>query len=187
MRSTSLFPVLVVSLAGEVPERTLVTLARELRDKIEGISEVLDAEIGGDREDVVEILLDPARMESHGLMQEEVFSLVARNNQLVAAGTLDTGSGRFPVKVPGLIENAEELLGLPLKVLRDRVITVRDVATVYAAPIKIPYVLRPRRRPPGGETLEVSKRSGENIIGTIEKVKALVAEERAASGPAASR
>ena len=173
----SLFPVLVVSLAGEVPERTLVTLARELRDKIEGISEVLDAEIGGDREDVVEILLDPARMESHGLVQEEVFSLVARNNQLVAAGTLDTGSGSFPVKVPGLIESAEELLSLPLKVRGDRVITVSDVATVRRTYKDPTGFARVGGRP--AVTLEVSKRSGENIIGTIAKVKALVAEESA--------
>ena len=171
----SLFPVLVVSLAGEVPERTLVTLARDLRDKIESISEVLDAEIGGDREDAVEILLDPARMESHGLVQEEVFDLVRRNNQLVAAGTLDTGAGRFPVKVPGLIEGAEELLNLPLKVRGDRVITVRDVATVRRTYKDPEGFARVGGRP--AVTLEVSKRSGENIIETIEKVKALVAEE----------
>ena len=173
----SLFPVLVVSLAGEVPERTLVTLARDLRDKVESISEVLDAEIGGDREDAVEILLDPARMESHGLVQEEVFNLVARNNQLVAAGTLDTGSGRFPVKVPGLIENAEELLSLPLKVRGDRVITVSDVATVRRTYKDPEGFARVGGRP--AVTLEVSKRTGENIIETIEKVKALVEEESA--------
>ncbi|GAB6042908.1 efflux RND transporter permease subunit [Endothiovibrio diazotrophicus] len=175
--NVSLFPVLVVALAGDVPERTLVTLARDLRDKIEGITEVLDAEIGGDREDAVEILLDPARMESHGIAQAEVFALVARNNQLVAAGTLDTGSGRFPVKVPGLIESAKDLLDLPLKVRGDRVITVRDVATVRRTYKDPDGFARVGGRP--AVTLEVAKRTGENIIETIEKVKALVAEESA--------
>ena len=46
----SLFPVLVVTLSGAVPERTLLRLARDLQDRIEGINSVLSAQIGGDRE-----------------------------------------------------------------------------------------------------------------------------------------
>ncbi len=50
----SLFPVLVVTLSGDLPERALLYLARDLRADIEGISSVLKAQIAGDRDEVVE-------------------------------------------------------------------------------------------------------------------------------------
>ena len=52
----ALFPVITVGLSGNVPERTLVRIARDLRDKIEGLSGVLDVDIGGDREELLEIV-----------------------------------------------------------------------------------------------------------------------------------
>ena len=86
----SLFPILVITLGGDVPERTLLTLARQLEDAIEAIPEVLKVEIAGDREEVVDIIIDPLRAESYNLNYEDVVQYFVRNNQLVAAGALDT-------------------------------------------------------------------------------------------------
>ena len=55
----SLFPVLIVTLSGEVPERTLIKIAKDLQKKIEGIGTVLEANIAGDRDELVEIIVDP--------------------------------------------------------------------------------------------------------------------------------
>ena len=99
----SLFPVLVVTLSGPVPERTLLRLARDLQDEIEGLPEVLEAPIQGEREELVEIVIDPMLVESYTLDARELIDFVNRSNVLVAAGSLDTGAGRFGVKVPGLL------------------------------------------------------------------------------------
>ena len=93
-------PVLTVSLSGNAPERALIQLARHLQDKLETLSEVLEVEISGDRTDQLEVILDPLAMESYDLDIQDIFSMVARNNRLVAAGTMDTGQGAFAVKVP---------------------------------------------------------------------------------------
>jgi multidrug efflux pump len=61
----SLFPIIVVTLSGDLPERALLGLARGLRDDIEGISSVLKAQIAGDRDEVVEIVIDPLILESY--------------------------------------------------------------------------------------------------------------------------
>jgi multidrug efflux pump len=63
----ALFPVLVVNLHGNVPERALITLARDLRDTLEGLPGVLDAEIVGSREELLEVIVDPVRLESYNL------------------------------------------------------------------------------------------------------------------------
>ena len=108
----ALEPVITISLYGDVPERQLVRLARDLKDELEGIGEILEVDIGGDREEVVEILVDPVIIDTYDLKQEELFATARRNNKLVAAGTLDSGSGRIPIKVPGLFETAEGRSGI---------------------------------------------------------------------------
>ena len=64
--SLSLFPILTAAIYGDVPAKTLITAARELKDRIESVDGVLEVEIGGDREEVVEVLIDAVAMESYG-------------------------------------------------------------------------------------------------------------------------
>lgn len=173
----SLFPVLVVTISGEAGERALLRLARDLRDRIESVPEVLEARIVGTRDELVEVLIDPIRVESYGLSADQVIQQVTRSNQIIAAGSLDTGQGRFAVKLPGLFARVADILDLPLIVDGDRAVRVRDVAEVrrtfkdreaYARVDGAPTVV-----------LEVSKRTGTNIIETIERVRAVVEAERA--------
>ena len=174
--NVALFPVIVVTLYGDVEERALVVLARKLRDKLEGLPGVLEADIAGDREDVLEVIVDPGLLESLDQGPEDLLRFVARNNQLVAAGAMDTGQGRFPVKVPALLESTQDMLSIPVAASGDRVLTFGDVAfgrrtfkdpTGYARVEGQPAI-----------ALEVSKRIGANIIDTIADVRALVERER---------
>ena len=173
----SLFPVLVVILAGDVPERVLYHLARELQDDIEGIPSVLEAAISGDRKEMVEVLVDPVELESYGLDPATAAATVKGSNLLVAAGFQDTGQGRFSIKVPGLFESVRDIIGLPVKAEGDAVVRVGNIAEVRRT-FKDPTSLaRVNGRP--AVALEVSKRSGENVIETIERIRRVVEQERA--------
>lgn len=169
-------PAITVILSGAVTERGLLTIARDVKDKIEALQEVLEVDIGGDREDMVEIIVDPLLMESYGLDQNDIYNLVERNNRLVPAGTMDTGKGRFAIKVPSVFETIQDLLELPIKVDGDKVITFQDVSTVRRA-YKDPSSFA-RLNGERSVAIEVKKRSGENIINTVAKVKALIEVER---------
>ena len=173
----SLFPVLVIQLSGPVPERALLRIARDLRDKVEAIPSVLEAQIGGNREESVEIVIDPLLLESYELNGNDILALFNRSNRLVAAGNLDTGSGRFAVKVPGVFETAQDIWDMPVKVQDDAVIRVRDVAQIRRTFKDPEGFARVNGQP--ALTLEIVKRTGENIIETIEDVKRIVERERA--------
>ncbi|NCF09234.1 MAG: MMPL family transporter [Gammaproteobacteria bacterium] len=172
----ALFPVLVVTLYGPVPERLLVATARDLRDKLEALPGILEVDIAGDREDLVEVLVDPVRAEGFNQSQESLIGFIARNNELVAAGALDTGQGRFSVKVPGLFESVEDILNLPVMVKGDTTVAFRDVATAHRTFKDPTGFARVDGQP--AVALEVSKRIGTNIIETLAEVRALVAEEQ---------
>jgi multidrug efflux pump len=163
---------ITVVLSGPVSERALVTVARELQNRLEGISEVLEVDIGGDREDIVEIVVDPLLMESYGLDPVDILNLLSRNNRLVPAGTMDNGKGSFAVKVPSVFESVKDVLELPVKVQGDSVITFQDVAQVRRS-YKDPTSFA-RLNGESSVSLEVKKRPGENMLETVAKVKALV-------------
>ena len=128
--NVSLFPVIVIMLSGEMPERTLLRLAHDLQDVLEGLPGVLAANIVGNREELLEVVVDPVRLESYRINQEELIRAIDFNNRLVAAGALDTGAGRFSVKVPGLFESAKDVLEIPVKTDGDAVVTLADVTEV---------------------------------------------------------
>lgn len=173
----SLFPVLVVTLSGDVPERTLLRLARNLQDKIEAIPSVLEAGIAGNRDELVEIIVQPELLESYGLVGTDILQFFDLSNRLVAAGNLDTGAGRFAIEVPGLFESVYDLLEMPLSVSGDSAITVGDIAEIRRT-FKDPENFA-RLNGERAVAIEVVKRVGENIIDTIENVRSVVEEERA--------
>ncbi len=171
----SQFPVLVVTLFGDVPERALLRISKDLKDDIESVPSVLEVKVIGDRDEAVEVIIDPTKLESYNIKPDEVFTSLNRSNILIAAGAMDTGQGRFSIKVPGLFENIKDILDMPLKVEGDSIIRIGDIAELrktFKDPINFARV---NGRP--AVTLEVSKRTGENIIDTIAKVRAIVSEE----------
>ncbi|MFW6236388.1 MAG: efflux RND transporter permease subunit, partial [Desulfovibrionales bacterium] len=172
----ALFPVLTIALSGQVEERTMVAIARNLQDRIEALPGVLEAEIAGDREEVLEITVEPTVLETYDISLEQVFSLVQRNNRLVSAGAIENRAGRMVIKVPGVIEEIDDVLDFPIKVQGNTVVTFKDVAQIrktYKDPQEFARI--------GGNpalALEVSKRIGANIIETIDGVKRIIESEQ---------
>jgi len=169
-------PMLVLNLAGNIPERTLTTIAKDLKEKIEGLSGVLEVNLVGTREELMEVVVDPLAMESYGLDQAQIIQFVSRNNRLVAAGALHSEEGRFPVKVPGVFENASDILNLPIKAVGERIVHFKDIAEVRRTYKDAESVARLNGKP--AIAIEVVQRAGANVIDTVAAVKALIAEEK---------
>ncbi len=172
----SRFPVLAIAISGEVDLRTLDIIAKKLKEDIETISEVLEVKALGENERIIEIIVNPRIVETYGLTNKDVISSIAKSNFMVAAGTLSNEKGSFNVQVPSLIENRKDLLNIPIKASSDSVITLGDVAEVRDTfREKVGYA---RNNGEPAIVLEVSKRTGENIINVIEKIKKLVVQNK---------
>ena len=94
------FPIIIVNLTGDVPERTMTQIAERLQDRIESMDAVLDAVISGNRSEMVEVTIDPLKLEAYNVTAGELISVVRNNNQLIAAGEVETEQGTFAVKIP---------------------------------------------------------------------------------------
>jgi multidrug efflux pump len=172
--NTALFPVLVINLYGDVPERGLYRIARDLQDDLEALPGVLEANLQGEREEVLEIVVDPVKLENYNISHQEILQTVSANNQLVPAGQIDTGSGSFPIKVPGLIKTAQDAFNLPIQQSGDAVITLADVADIRRT-FKDREVFAQFNGKPA-VSIQIVKRSGANILSTIEDVRATLTE-----------
>ena len=175
--NTALFPILTAILSGPVPERTLNRISEELKDAIEGLSGVLEVDVGGERTELLEVLIDPTVFETYNISFEELISQINRNNRLIAAGAIESGAGRLVLKVPGLIENVEDVMSLPIKVRGDTVVTFADVAAIRRT-FKDPSGFARIDGQPA-LALEIKKRSGANIIETVAALRELIDEMRA--------
>ncbi len=172
--NTSLFPVIVAAVSGDVPERTLYRYARVLQDKLETIPSVLEAELVGEREEVLEIIVSPARLESFSVPYESLVNLVVRQNRLIAAGSLQSEQGRFPVKVPGLFEDWQDVASMPLVSTSEGTVTLGDIAQLRRTFKDPESFARFNGRP--AIVVEITKRLGSNITATAKEVRRITEE-----------
>lgn len=169
------FPVLVVTLSGDVPERVLTDAGRQLRDRIEDeIPGVLDAALQGTRDDLVEVIVDPSKLSSYGLRPDLMIAGVMANNRLIAAGAMEAGEGRYAIKVPSLIETAQDVANLPVVASDTAVVKALDLAEIRPT-LKDPVSITRLDGKPA-VAIEVSKRIGANLIETVDGVKAVALE-----------
>jgi len=176
--NTSLFPVIVVALSGDLSERALLTIAQQAQDAIEQVPGVLSADLRGTRDEVIEIIAEPMLLKSYGVSLESFALAAAQGNSLVPAGALEGTQGRFGVKVPALIETPEDVLAIPVASSTATAVPLGDVATVKPTFKDATSITRVNGQP--AVTLEVVKRAGANLIevvdGTRSAVEALEAD-----------
>jgi multidrug efflux pump len=170
----SLYPVLVVGLSGDVPERTLLRIARAAKNAIEQAPGVLSAELRGARDEAVEIIIEPTLMKSYGIGLDQLGQLTQSFNTLIAAGALEGQSGRFAVKVPSLFEKPQDITKVPVIASPSAAVTLLDIAQIKPTFKDATSITRVNGRP--AMTVEVSKRTGANLIETVDAVKYIVAQ-----------
>ena len=166
------FPILVLSLFGDAPERTLFRVAAELQDAIEAVPSVLEATLVGKRDEMLEVLIDPVKLQAYNISAAELLGIVNNNNQIVAAGAIESPTGAFSVKLPGSFETPQDVYRLPIKVNGDRVVTLGEVAELRSGFQDRSTIARYNGEP--SVSLQIKKRPGENIIDAVSAVRAAV-------------
>ena len=178
--NSATLPIIVVNLYGDAPDRELQLRAKDLQRRLESIPAILEANIIGERERILEAVIDPASIESSNIPFLDIAQAVASNNSLVTAGKLETENGKFNIKLPGLIEDPNDLAELVVRTNPNgSIIRLKDVGIVREGFKDVEtYAQFNGQR---SVSIEVSKRQGENIIETIEKVRGLIDTQTSAA------
>lgn len=181
--SAASVPVVQIAVSGkDVPERVLLKVAQDLQRKIETLPEVMSADMVGDREELLEAIIDPVQLETYGITNQQIVQAVNNNNRLIPAGAVDTGQGSFSVKLPGLIETQEDLFDLPIAANQFGVLTLGDIAQVRRT-----FKDAQRYSFANGErsiSIDVQKRKGANLIAAMDKIDVIVKDAMPSLPPA---
>ncbi len=161
----SLLPVINVVLTGDLSKRELLEIARHARDEVLKIQSVREVNIAGSIDEAVQIIIKPEIIEKYKLSVDYIQSIISSNNLLVAAGKIQKSDGEFSIKVPALVNDFKEMLAFPIYTKDGKVLTLGDVATVKRDFKDINIIARGNGR--SSVVLEVSKRSGQNILDTV--------------------
>ena len=85
--NASLFPVMTITLSGDAPERTLLRHARHSAGCARSHSFGFESRyLTAHREEILEVIVDPSKLESYNISPRELLDAVTLNNRMIAAG-----------------------------------------------------------------------------------------------------
>jgi len=163
-------PILYINLSGDLGLVKLKEIAEKLQDEIEALEEITRADIVGALDREIQINVDLYKMQAAGLSFNTIQNTVAYENMTISAGQIDTDGMRRNLRVVGEFRNVEQIANLMLQ----PGIYLKDIAEV-----KDGYKDRESYARLNGQdvvTLNVIKKSGQNLIIAVDKIKNIVSD-----------
>ena len=167
--SMSEVPVMQVNIAGGYGLVRLKELGEQLQDQIEAIPAVLRVDLRGGLEREVKVDVDLAKLKYYNVSFNDVLDAIRLENVNVPGGSIDVNGVNYLVRVDGEFDDPNVIGDLVVETAADRPIYVRDVAEVEFGFAERESYARLGEEPV--VTLDVIKRSGENIIATAAAVR----------------
>lgn len=174
-------PIMFINIAGNYSNSELKSYAEYLEDEIEKLSEISKCEIKGALEREIRIAADIHKMESMEVSFKDISDAISSENITLSGGTILANKYRMALRVDGEFKTVDEINDVIVKDENQRIVYVRDIATVsdtykerssYSRSSLLPVV-----------TVDVIKRGGENLLITADKIKKIIAEAQRTQFP----
>ena len=159
------FPILNINVKGNYSKFDLKNYAEDIKDDLEDIPEVKEAQIVGVDDNEVEVALDLFRMNAAGVSFDQVINAIRNENITISGGNLITDGNRTNVRIKGQISAPNDLNSFVIK----PGVRIQDIATVnFREKEKTTYA-----RESGRDVVMINlkKRAGTNMISAIEQAK----------------
>jgi multidrug efflux pump subunit AcrB len=167
-------PIMYVNLSGDYDLVKLKKYADDLKDKLEDLPQINRVDIVGAPEREFQINVDNYRMQSAGVTFDDITNAVQRENLDVSGGLLEVGTMRRNIQLKGQLKTAADIQKIVLRNTSGAPIYLKDIATIIDTTKERESYARLDGK--NVVTLNIIKRSGENLIETSEGVKKVVSE-----------
>lgn len=170
--SFSDFPILIVNVSGPYALDRLEAFAKRLEDEIVGVPGVLSADVSGGIEQEVRVEVDPERAAASGIALSDIVNAIRSENVNLPGGVLEAATTSWLLRTPADLRTEAQLASITVKAKNGKPIQLADVATVSPGYEKRATYARINGRT--AVSLNITKRSGSNIIEVVDGVKAIV-------------
>ena len=125
------FPIMDINLiSSSSNQRELLAFARQLQTAVETLPEVLEAELRGVPDDLLEATIDKTKLESYNVSPRDLYNAIGDANRAIPAGDLRSATGKFSVLVPSVFEDVNDVENIPVIENNGKVITLKDLVTL---------------------------------------------------------
>ncbi len=175
--NTSDFPIMNVNISGPYSEQELKRYGEYLEDAIEKLPEISKADLAGTVEREIQINVDPYKMESMGVSFGDISGAIQSENLTASGGSIRNGEFERTLRVDGEFTSPQDLQEIIVKTDQQKIVYLKDVAeikdtfkdrTSYARSKNLPVI-----------TINVTKRSGENLLDAADKIKEIIETTKA--------
>lgn len=167
-------PILTLAISGPYDGFTLYDYARDIQNELEKIPGIREVGItGGDRREI-EIDYSPERLNYYGITTAQANGAVQAANISVPAGNFEGEKYIYPVRADGRVYDAMQLQNLAVGNASGSAVRLKDIANVRETAIKktkLSRISSQGQKPTDAVTLSIIKRTGGNIIGTVDLAK----------------
>lgn len=171
------FPFMFVNIAGDFKEETLKEYAEYLQDEFEKVKEVNEANIRGLQEKEVLISADIQAMTANEVSFNDIQNAVSQENVSMSAGDLLTDNFRRSIRIIGEFDDPSQIENIIVKREKGKSTYLRDIATVNFTYKEPESFARMNKKPV--LTIEVKKRSGENLLDAADQIKEIIDKAKA--------
>ena len=179
--SLSEIPIMYVNISGDYDNTKLKKYADDMQDKLEELSQITRVDIVGAPEREFQINVDNYRMRSANITFDDIANAVARENMDITGGLLEVGHTKRTLQLKGQFHSAGDIEKVVVRSPTGASIYLKDIANIKDTTKERESYARLDGR--NVITLNIIKRSGENLIETAENVKKVVAEMQQSEFP----
>ena len=169
-------PIMYVNLSGDYDMTKLKKFADDLKDKLEDIPQINRIDIVGAPEREFQINVDNYKMQAAGITFDDIGNAVARENLDISGGLLDVGDMKRNLQLKGQFHTAYDIESVIVRNTSGSPIYLKDIATIKDTTKNVESFARLDGK--NVVTLNIVKRSGENLIETSDAVQKLVKESK---------
>ncbi len=170
------FPIMIIAFSGDYSLVKLKDIAEDMEEEIEAIAGVLDVDVVGGLDREVKVDIDPVRMRKYDISYDDIIGTIASENVTIPGGSVDIGNLKYTVRIPGEFENTMLIKDLVVKVSNGKPVYIRDIADVEFGFVERSSYARLNGRET--VTLNVQKRSGENIVRIADDIRKLLEDKK---------
>jgi len=165
-------PIMYIQISGNYDLEKLRKYAKVAQDKIESIKGITRVDITGALDREIQINVDMYKMQAAGVAMSDVERAVSSENRTVSAGDISTFGMKRTIRVTGEFKSADDMKDIVLKSTTGAIVYLKDVAELTDSFKEQESFSRLNGQ--NVITLNVIKRSGENLIEASDKIKDIV-------------
>jgi len=168
------FPIMFINLSGDYDLQTLKKYAEMMQDRVETLKEIRRADIVGALDREIQINVDVYKVALAGVDINDIYMAIAKENVIVPGGQLSVSGMKRSLKVSGEYHNAEQIGNTVLVSINGAKVYLRDVADVIDTHKEQESFARLDKK--NVVTLNIVKRSGENLIAASDAINGIIDE-----------